>query len=43
VQSYARGTSLRTGNEMVAINIRCLDGVDPESFPVKKFDGRNLL
>jgi hypothetical protein len=43
VQSYSRGTSPGSGNEMVAINVRCLDDVDPESFPVKKFDGKNLL
>ena len=30
------------GNPMAAINIRCLDGVDLESVPVKQFDGRAL-
>ena len=43
VQSYARGTSLRSGNEMVAVNVRCLDEVDLDSIPVTKFDGKHLL
>ncbi len=43
IQSYSHGTSPGSGNEMVAVNVRCLDGVDPDSFPVKKFDGKNLL
>jgi hypothetical protein len=40
IQSFARGTA-PSGAEMVAINVRCLDGVDPDSFPVKKVDGRS--
>jgi len=27
---------------MVAINVRCLDGVEPDSFKVKKVDGGRL-
>jgi hypothetical protein len=42
VQSYARGKRPNDGADIVAINVRCLDGVDPESFPVKKVDGRKL-
>jgi hypothetical protein len=30
------------GKRMAAINIRCLEGVDPESVPVRQFDGRSL-
>jgi hypothetical protein len=41
IQSFSRGKT-PDGAEMVAINVRCLDGVDPESFKVKKFDGRSL-
>ena len=41
IESFARGTG-PNGAEMVAINVRCLDGVDPDSFPVKKVDGRSL-
>jgi hypothetical protein len=32
----------RQGNPMAAINVRCLEGVEPESFPVKRFNGRAL-
>ena len=31
------------GNPMVAINIRCLEGIEPESVPVHHYDGRALL
>lgn len=27
---------------MAAINIRCLEGVEPEALPVQKFDGQSL-
>ena len=30
------------GNQMAAINIRCLDGIDLERVPVQHFDGRSL-
>jgi hypothetical protein len=30
------------GNRMVAINIRCLEGVDLENIPLQHFDGRSL-
>lgn len=30
------------GNEMVAINVRCLEGVDIDVLKVKHFDGRSL-
>ena len=32
----------RSGNPMAAINVRCLEGVEPASFPVKHFNGRAL-
>lgn len=41
IESFAPGTG-PNGAEMVAINVRCLDGVDPNSFLVKKVDGRSL-
>jgi len=41
IQSFARGKG-RDGAEMVAINVRCLDGVDVDSLPVRKMDGRSL-
>lgn len=30
------------GNRMIAINLRCLEGIDLASIPVKNFDGRSL-
>jgi hypothetical protein len=39
VQSYAQGKK-PDGAEMVAINVRCLDDVDPGAFKVKQVDGR---
>lgn len=40
IQSFARG-STPDGKEMVAINVRCLDGVDPAALKVVQFDGRS--
>lgn len=40
IQSYSHGTR-PDGAEMVAINSRCLDGVDPEQLKPKHFDGRS--
>ena len=31
-----------SGERMAAINVRCLEGVDYASLPVKHFDGRSL-
>jgi hypothetical protein len=30
------------GNHVAAINIRCLEAIDPESVPVHHYDGRAL-
>lgn len=38
---YGEGTD-PSGNEMAAINIRCLEDIDPESFPVQHFDGKAI-
>ena len=32
----------QAGNFMAAVNVRCLEGVDASSLPVKHFDGRAL-
>jgi hypothetical protein len=40
VKSFARGTA-RDGNAMVAINARCLEGVEPDRLTVNHFDGRS--
>jgi hypothetical protein len=41
VRSFARGKG-PDGKEMVAVNVRCLDGVDVASLAVKQFDGASL-
>jgi len=41
IQSFSKGTT-PDGSEMVAINVRCLDGVDPWSLPVKHVDGKSF-
>jgi hypothetical protein len=41
IQSFSKGTA-PNGAEMVAINVRCLDGVDTDTFKVTNFDGRSL-
>jgi hypothetical protein len=38
VTSFARGVG-KNGEPMVAVNARCLDGVDPASLDVMHFDG----
>ena len=30
------------GNKMAAINLRCVDGVDPQKLAIQHFDGRSL-
>lgn len=30
------------GKAMAAVNVRCLEGVEPDSFPVQHFNGRAL-
>jgi hypothetical protein len=42
IESFARGKRPNDGADVVAINARCLDGVDVDSLTVKKFDGRSL-
>ncbi|SRR6478736_1404647 len=41
VRSFARGTR-PDGREMVAVNLRCLDGIDAAALNPKPFDGRSL-
>jgi hypothetical protein len=41
IQSFARGKG-PDGREMVAINARCLDGVDVDRLTVRKVDGRSF-
>jgi hypothetical protein len=41
IKSFARGKD-RNGNETVAVNARCLDGVDPSQLTIKQFGGRSM-
>lgn len=40
IRSFSRGTG-RDGAPMVAVNVRCLDGVDLAAIPTTEFDGRS--
>lgn len=40
IKSFARGVG-PGGKEMAAVNVRCLEGVDPEKLQVKHFDGKS--
>ncbi len=39
---FARGKSPKSGAEMVALNVRCLEGIDIETLTVIPFDGASL-
>ena len=41
IHPFAYGVDPK-GNEMAAINLRCLEDVDLKKIPVKEFDGRAL-
>lgn len=41
IESYARGRK-PDGQEMIAINVRCLDGVAIKSLTLTPIDGRNM-
>ncbi len=42
LEPFGKGQS-PDGSTMVAVNVQCLDGdVDPDSFPVEKFNGKAL-
>lgn len=41
VRPFSRGAT-PDGKEMIAVNVRCLDGVDPSTLEVKPFDGKSL-
>lgn len=41
VGSFARGVA-PDGSEMVAVNVRCLDDVDPAALTVTPFDGKSM-
>ncbi|KZD22788.1 GFA family protein [Tardiphaga robiniae] len=39
VESFANGKA-PNGSEMVAVNVRCIDGIDLDGLQVKQFDGK---
>lgn len=41
IHPFGEGTD-PSGKQMAAINIRCLEGIDLASVPVKHFDGRSM-
>lgn len=41
IKSFAMGKMPKTGDEMRAINVRCLEGVDIDSLSVTKVDGKS--
>ena len=42
VGSFSRGKSPKSGQEMIVVNVRCLDDVDIAALKVTPFDGRSL-
>ena len=42
VESFARGKIPKTGDPVIALNLRCLTGFDVESVPIHKYDGASL-
>lgn len=41
IMGFGRGTAL-DGTETVALNVRCLDEIDPDAITVVHFDGKSL-
>ena len=41
VQPFARGT-MPDGSPAIAVNVRCLEGVDLQALTPMPFDGRNM-
>ena len=41
IKAFGRGVG-PDGAEMVAVNVRCLEGVDLDQVPTKRFDGKAL-
>jgi hypothetical protein len=41
IRAFGWGNN-KEGQKTYSVNVRCLDGVDPESLPVERFDGKSL-
>ena len=42
IHPFGEGTDPGSGDAMVAVNARCLDGFDPDAIEVREFDGASL-
>ncbi len=42
VQSFARGLTPKTGQELRAVNVRCLEGVDLGALTITQVDGKSF-
>ena len=42
IQPFAETVDPKTGAPTIAVNVRCLEGIDPDSLEVMKFDGAKL-
>ena len=42
IHPFAHATDPKSGKPMAAINVRCLENVDPANLTIKHFDGRAL-
>ena len=42
IQPFAQADHPKTGKPTVAVNVRCLDGVDPDKLEVMKVDGASF-
>ncbi len=42
IESFARGTPPNSDKLFVAINVNCLDGVEPRQLNSRHFDGRSI-
>ncbi len=42
IQPFAEAVNPKTGKPTVAVNVRSLEGVDPEAFEVMKVDGASM-
>ena len=41
ITSYSRGKDPKSGKDMVAINLRCLDGLDLDTVKITPYDGKS--
>lgn len=42
IEPFAEAVNPKTGKPTMAVNVRCLEGVDPTKFEVMEFDGASM-